>query len=165
MGPFWTLFADIWAKMNFPGKKGCQILDIPIIYHRPKNQKKLMRHFWEKGQTTRQTDRQWWFYGTLCRPGVQKRSSRAPSLSKSDNTVNACNSIQSIQFKACKSLHKMVHVSSYFTILPAHTTIAPTIPTNNHFLSRSQFSAPYITSLLAISPHYIHNTHQHSFLT
>ena len=24
-GPFWALFAQIWTKMNFPGKKGfCQ---------------------------------------------------------------------------------------------------------------------------------------------
>ena len=33
-------------KMNFPGKKGlCQFLNIPIIYHRLKNQKKTMAMF------------------------------------------------------------------------------------------------------------------------
>ena len=29
---FWAIFARIWTKMNFPGKKGCQFLNIPIIY-------------------------------------------------------------------------------------------------------------------------------------
>ena len=62
--------------MNFPGKKGlCQFLDIPIIDHCTKNQKKLLSYFWEKhqtdGQMDRQTDRQWWFYRTLHRMEVQ----------------------------------------------------------------------------------------------
>ena len=34
-------FCPIWAKMNFPGKNG-SVLDIPIIYHIAKNQKKLL---------------------------------------------------------------------------------------------------------------------------
>ena len=40
LGPF----AEIWAKMNFAGKKSCPFLNIPIIYHCAKNQKKLMVH-------------------------------------------------------------------------------------------------------------------------
>ena len=44
--------------MDFPGKEGCQFLDIPIIYYRAKNQKKLLSHFWEKRQMDRQTDGQ-----------------------------------------------------------------------------------------------------------
>ena len=44
-GPFWSLFAKIWAKMNFLGKKGLsQFLDIAITTHLAKNQKKLMSH-------------------------------------------------------------------------------------------------------------------------
>ena len=40
-------------------KKGlCQFLDIPIIYHCAKNQKKLCSHFWEKCLTGWQTDGQ-----------------------------------------------------------------------------------------------------------
>ena len=35
----WALFAQIWSKMNFCGKR---ILNIPIIYYHVKNQKKLM---------------------------------------------------------------------------------------------------------------------------
>ena len=60
---FWGHFAQIWEKINFPGKKGlCQFLNIRIIYHRGKNQKKLMSHSCGKcrtdnGQTEGQTDR------------------------------------------------------------------------------------------------------------
>ena len=40
MGSFWTPFAQIWAKMNFPGKKGSvSFFDIPIIYYRAKIRK------------------------------------------------------------------------------------------------------------------------------
>ena len=39
-----AFFAQIWVKMSFPGKKLCQLLNIPIIYHYAKNQKKLMCH-------------------------------------------------------------------------------------------------------------------------
>ena len=35
----WALFVQIWLKMNFRGKR---VLDIPIIYHHVKNQKRLM---------------------------------------------------------------------------------------------------------------------------
>ena len=56
LGPLWALFAQIWAKMNFPGKKGS--VDIPIIYHRAKNQKKLLNNFWQKRRTDGRTDRQ-----------------------------------------------------------------------------------------------------------
>ena len=74
-------FCPNLRKIEFSWKKGlCQFLDIPIIYHHAKNQKKLLSHFWEKcqtdgrtdGWTNRQTDRQWWFYRTLRRTGVQK---------------------------------------------------------------------------------------------
>ena len=45
METFWAVFAQMWAKLNFPEKKGlCQFLDIPIIYHLAKNQKKLLSH-------------------------------------------------------------------------------------------------------------------------
>ena len=37
-GAFWAIFTQIWAKMNFPGKKElCQFLEISIIYHCAKN--------------------------------------------------------------------------------------------------------------------------------
>ena len=39
MAQIWALFAQIWSKMNFCGKR---VLNIPIIYHHVKNQKKLM---------------------------------------------------------------------------------------------------------------------------
>ena len=42
--------------MNFPGEKDCQFLDIPIIYHRTKNQKKLISYLWEKRLTDGRTD-------------------------------------------------------------------------------------------------------------
>ena len=41
-GPFLPKFRK---KINIPEKKSCQFLDIPIIYHRAKNQKKLTNHF------------------------------------------------------------------------------------------------------------------------
>ena len=111
MGPFWTLFADIWAKMNFPGKKGCQILDIPIIYHRPKNQKKLMSHFWEKGQTTRQTDRQTGnddFMGPFVDQGSKKGLQELlPFQSQITQSMHA------IQFKAFNSKHAKVSTKWY----------------------------------------------------
>ena len=34
--------------MDFPGNKGCQFLNIPIIYVGAKNHKKLTAYFWEK---------------------------------------------------------------------------------------------------------------------
>ena len=71
--------------MNFPGKNSSHFLNIPIIYHRTKNQKKLNIHSQEKCWTDRWTDRQtddgqtdnWqthkqqWFYRILCRTRVQ----------------------------------------------------------------------------------------------
>ena len=42
LGLFWVLLAQIWTKINCPEKKGCLILNIPIIYHHAKNQNKLM---------------------------------------------------------------------------------------------------------------------------
>ena len=70
---FWFHFGQ--NKISW--KKGLrQFLDIPIIYHRAKNQEKIMSYFWEKrrtdGQTDGQTYRQWWFYCTLRKSGVQE---------------------------------------------------------------------------------------------
>ena len=49
MGLFWTLFAQIWANMNFPEKRGLsRFFNIPIIYHRAKNQNNLTRHSGKK---------------------------------------------------------------------------------------------------------------------
>ena len=48
LGQFWALFTQIRAKMNLPGKKSCQFLYIPIIYHCAKNQKKPFSNFWGK---------------------------------------------------------------------------------------------------------------------
>ena len=40
MGAILAFFAQIWAKMDFPGKKRLyQFLNIPIIYHRAKKKK------------------------------------------------------------------------------------------------------------------------------
>ena len=55
LGAIWALFAQIWAKMNFPGKKGS---DIPITYHRSKNP--------DKHWTDEQTDRQRWIVLMNC---------------------------------------------------------------------------------------------------
>ena len=71
--PFWVLSCP-----NLPTKKGCQFLNIPIIYHHAQNQKKLKTHSWEKcrtdgrrdgqtdgrkdGWTDGQTDRKRWFF-------------------------------------------------------------------------------------------------------
>ena len=72
-GPFLLKFGQKWIFLE---KKGS--LNIPIIYHRAKNQKKLLNHFWQKrrtdGRTDRQTDRQWWFYRTLRMTGTQKET-------------------------------------------------------------------------------------------
>ena len=47
------------GKNEFYWKKGlCQFLNIPIIYHRAKNFKKLIIHSREKCQTEEQTDGQ-----------------------------------------------------------------------------------------------------------
>ena len=37
-------FAQIWEKVIFLEKELCQFLNIPIIYRRAKNQKKLSTH-------------------------------------------------------------------------------------------------------------------------
>ena len=41
----------------------CLLLDIPIIYHCAKSQKKLFVHFWEKRRIDGETERQTWFKG------------------------------------------------------------------------------------------------------
>ena len=71
-GLFLAPFCSNLGKNGFTWKKGlCQFLNITIIYHRAKNQKKLMSHSWEKCRTDGQTDGQWWFYRTLRGTGVQ----------------------------------------------------------------------------------------------
>ena len=65
---FWAnlgLFCSNLVKNEFSWKRGlCQFLNISIIYHHIKNQKKLMSHFWEKCWTDVWTDRQQWFCRT-----------------------------------------------------------------------------------------------------
>ena len=59
LGPFWAIFAQIWTKNDFFWKNELgQFLNIPIIYHCAKNQKKLTSHSREKCQTDGWTDRQ-----------------------------------------------------------------------------------------------------------
>ena len=55
----WVLFAQIWSKMNFCGKR---VLNIPIIYHHVKNQKILMGLRKMLELMDGQADRQQWFY-------------------------------------------------------------------------------------------------------
>ena len=44
--PYFGTSLDTLGKNEFSWEKGLrQILDIPIIYHRAKNQKKLLSHF------------------------------------------------------------------------------------------------------------------------
>ena len=75
--PFWVLSCP-----NLPTKKGCRFLNIPIIYHRAKNLKKLnplLRKMpnwrterWTDGRTDGQTDRQTDngdFFRTSCNGG------------------------------------------------------------------------------------------------
>ena len=45
---FGALFPKIEVKMNFTGKKGCLILNIPIIYHCAESQKKTNDPFLRK---------------------------------------------------------------------------------------------------------------------
>ena len=69
-GPFWALFARIWAKMNFPGDKGSvcfQLISYSNYYIDIKNQKKTNDRFLKKYRTSGQTHRQ----TTLRRTGVQ----------------------------------------------------------------------------------------------
>ena len=47
-----------WKRVLF------RFLNIPMIYHHVKSQKKLMSHFWEKCCTDGWTYRQQWFYRT-----------------------------------------------------------------------------------------------------
>ena len=49
-GPFWTFFAQIWAKMNFLEKR--------VLYHRAKNQEKLITNSSGKCRTNSKPDRQ-----------------------------------------------------------------------------------------------------------
>ena len=75
-----TILVPFWV-LSCPTKKGCQFLNIPIIYHQAKNQKKLKTHSWEKcrtdgrrdGQTDRQTDNGD-FFRTLCNGGPMRIS-------------------------------------------------------------------------------------------
>ena len=77
MRSFWPFLLKFGQKWIFLKKRLCQFLNIPIIYHRAKNQKKLMPFLrkmlnWRMdGQTDGRIDRQPWFCRTLCRTGVQ----------------------------------------------------------------------------------------------
>ena len=58
-------------KNEFFWKKGlCQVLNIPIIYHHAKNQKKIKTYFWEICEIEGKPDRQWWPYRTVHRTEV-----------------------------------------------------------------------------------------------
>ena len=55
LGPFLPRWGQKWIFL----KKGiCQFLDIPIIYHRAKNQKKILNDFWDKRRNDEWTDGQ-----------------------------------------------------------------------------------------------------------
>ena len=59
LGAILGLFCPCLGKNELSLKKGfCHFLDIPIIYHCVKSQKKLMSYFWEKRRTDGRTDRQ-----------------------------------------------------------------------------------------------------------
>ena len=53
-----TFLPKYGQKWILPEKKLCQFLNIPIIYHRAKNQKKLICHSWGKCWTDGWMDRQ-----------------------------------------------------------------------------------------------------------
>ena len=93
MWPFWNFLPKFGQKWIFVEKSLSQFLNIAIIYHRAKNQKKLICHSWEKYWTDGWMDRQTeteeqtdvcpsvcmsihpsvqpWFCRTLCKRGVQ----------------------------------------------------------------------------------------------
>ena len=93
MWPFWNFLPKFGQKWIFVEKSLSQFLNIAIIYHRAKNQKKLICHSWEKYWTDGWMDRQTeteeqtdvcpsvcmsihpsvqpWFCRTLCKTGVQ----------------------------------------------------------------------------------------------
>ena len=79
LGPFWALFAQI-STINFPGKKGCQFLNILIIYNCAKNQKKLINHSWEKYWTVGQTDGSDFTGPSLGRGSIIKRNLSFPEF-------------------------------------------------------------------------------------
>ena len=63
-------FCPILGKNEFSFKKLlCQFLNIPIIYHRAKNQKKLMSYSWEKCQTDGRTEN-----GNFIGPSIRRGS-------------------------------------------------------------------------------------------
>ena len=71
---FQAHFAQIWAKMNFPRKKGlCQFLNISIIFHRAKNQEKSNEPLLRKTPNW-QTDRD---NGGFIGPSVRRGSKKA----------------------------------------------------------------------------------------
>ena len=93
--PFWTLFVQIRAKMNFPREKGCQVLNIPIIYYRAK----IWKNQWAtplknvdltERQTDRQTDTKEWLYRTLCRTGVQTGINKLVTNKLAINNMTKC---------------------------------------------------------------------------
>ena len=76
LGPFWTIVAQIIAKMNFPRKNSNLFRYSNYLSSCKKIRKKLMTHSWGNtelidGQTDSWTDRQWRFNRTLHKKGVQ----------------------------------------------------------------------------------------------
>ena len=78
-GAILGLFSQIWTKLNFPGKKGLSVFRyfnyLPSCKKSKKTNDPFQREMptWRTdGQTDRRRERQWWFYMTLCRTGLQK---------------------------------------------------------------------------------------------
>ena len=75
MGHFGSYLPKFGQKWIFLDKSLTQFLDNPMIYHRAKNQKKLMSYFWEKAELTdRHADRQ--TNGDFIRPSVGRGSNK-----------------------------------------------------------------------------------------
>ena len=87
LGHFWPFCPNL-GKNYLTSKKReffCQFLNIPIIYHSAKNQKKLMNHYWENhwtdGPTDRPTDGQA-DSGDFIEPSVGRGSNINQNISK-----------------------------------------------------------------------------------
>ena len=73
LGPFWDVFAQTWAKINFPGEKALSVFEYSSYLTSCKNSEKIKDPFPRKipnWRTDGQTDRQGWFYRTLHRTGA-----------------------------------------------------------------------------------------------
>ena len=85
LGPFWALFAQIWAKMNFPEKRTLSAFKysnyLLSCQKYGKTDELFLRKIpnWRRDRQTdrlteRWTDIQRWFYRTLLRTGLQNMS-------------------------------------------------------------------------------------------